>query len=173
MARTYRGLTRLAGAFANVGPATALGACLIGAWKAGYAPRHAELVALETYGFHYLFDLTAERLLGAWGVSRGPIRRARDAARMRGHPMSAGAGYHRGHAVAHHLGGGLDINLTPQRASVNIGRFRILERAAAAHPGALYFTHWIYARPRGVIAARVEQGVLFPDGRLRLAAHGN
>lgn len=46
--------------------------------------------------------------------------------------------YHRGHAIAHTLGGGTDINLFSQRGMLNIGEFRRLERAAVADPNALY-----------------------------------
>jgi hypothetical protein len=87
------------------------------------------LVNLDDSGstFSYLFDIESERAIAAFGV---PIysKHRRDAARMAGHPLSAGSKFHRGHLIAHSIGGGTDINLAPQLGSLNIGQFRILER---------------------------------------------
>jgi hypothetical protein len=112
--------------------------------------------------FSYLFDIAQQRLIAAWGVSAGRHGAPRPAARMAGHPLSEGPRYHRGHAIPHTLGGGTDMNLVSQLGSMNIGPFRALERQAVATPGALYFTHWIYAGPDPQKPLEIEQGLLYP-----------
>jgi len=127
----------------------------------------------------YLFDIAAERLIAAWGISKGRHVGARDASRMAGHPLSAGPHYHRGHAIPHTLGGPTDINLVPQLGRINVGPFRPFEKKAVATPGSLYFTYWIY----GSAAARigtptqtptgVDQGLLIAGQMPQIARHGN
>jgi hypothetical protein len=92
---------------------------------------------------------------------------------MTGHPLSAGASYHRGHAIPHTLGGPTDINLVPQRGSINVGPFRALERQAVATPGSLYFTYWIYQGPTEQTPRWVEQGLLVPGRPPDIRKHSN
>ncbi|MFL5579668.1 MAG: DNA/RNA non-specific endonuclease [Gemmatimonadaceae bacterium] len=139
---------------------------LIDTWLEDYARGAASdgVVETKSSGFSYLFDVGHERLIAAWGISRGRHDGARDKSRMAGHPLSAGQHYHRGHAIPHTLGGPTDINLVPQLGAVNVGPFRALEREAVATPGALYFTYWVYGRrdPRDQTPTGVEQGLLVP-----------
>ncbi len=137
---------------------------LVDTWLDEYerATEKTEVVQTTVDDFTYLFDITNERLIAAWGISRGRHSGTRDKSRMAGHPLSAGKLYHRGHAIAHSLGGGTDINLVPQRGSVNVGTFRILERQAVKTPGALYFSYWIYGAAGAQTPKTVEQGLLFP-----------
>jgi len=92
---------------------------------------------------------------------------------MAGHPLGGDASYHRGHAIAHRLGGGTDINLVTQNAAINIGAFRRLEREAIANPGALYFTYWLYAPGDSQKPTASQQGLLTPGGALQLSDHLN
>lgn len=144
-------------------------------WLREYEARFpdANAVEVELDGFFYLFDLAHERLLAAWGVSRGRSGAQRPTSRMRGHPLSDGPLYHRGHAIAHSLGGGTDINLVPQLGRVNVGAFRVLERRAVAHPGALYFTYWSYPDGNGQRPGRVDQGLLVPGRPAQVETHPN
>src|SRR4051812_14187083 len=64
-----------------------------------------DIVETTAADFSYLFDVRASRLIAAWGVSHGRHAGPRDAGRTAGHPLSAGKGYHRGHAIPHTLGG--------------------------------------------------------------------
>lgn len=148
---------------------------LIDVWLNNYRPLPggSDIVTTSVDGFGFLFDVAGERLLAAWGISRGRHAGARDRARMAGHPLSAGALYHRGHAIPHTLGGPLDINLVPQRGAVNIGPFRALEKRAVATPGSLYFTYWWYGNARGQTPALVDQGLLVPGNPPELRTHGN
>ncbi len=137
-----------------------------------------EIVQLADHGYEYLFDLGAERVVAAFGVSQYNPG-ARDSARMAdflgqvtsnaelqriagraGSVHSAndrvekakmtwrdrffqtyGHKYDRGHFMSHRQGGGLDINLFPQRADINQGRtrlgaeYRAMETACVAKPG--------------------------------------
>jgi hypothetical protein len=138
------------------------------------APR-ADLVETETGDFSYLFDLAAERLVAAWGQSRGRSDELRDKGRMAGHPLSAGDLYHRGHAIPHTLGGGTDINLVAQLGRINIGPFRPLEKQAVATPGSLYFTYWTYlgSGPHGQTPTGVDQGLLIAGEPPDIRHHGN
>lgn len=128
-----------------------------------------EFVEVTESSFNYIFDLTDERLVLASGISRGAQGHVRDRNRMRGHPVRQGGEYHRGHSIAHQLGGGLDINLVDQRGNVNIGPFRQLEREAVASRGAFYFCNWIYGPGRSQTPARVRQGLIRirPQAELR------
>jgi hypothetical protein len=142
---------------------------LVPAWAENYrrGGSQAELVEVKDGPATFLFDIAEERLVAAWAVSAGKHAGDRDKSRMSAHPLGAEQGYHRGHAIAHTLGGGTDINLVPQLGKLNIGPFRELERNAVATPGSLYFTHWHYADAdspaavrRGQVPASVDQGLL-------------
>jgi hypothetical protein len=135
--------------------------------------RQSDLVETTSSDFFYLFDIRPGRLVAAWGISHGRHGAPRDASRMRGHPLSAGSHYHRGHAVPHTLGGGTDINLVTQLGSLNIGAFRALEREAVATPGSLYFTYWVYDQPYQQQPISVEQGLLCPGRAPDVRTHSN
>ena len=132
---------------------------LVEVWLADYARTTAiaDIVETRAAGFSYLFDIQAERLIAAWGTSRGRSPDPRPAARMQGHPLGAGPLYHRGHAIPHTLGGPTDINLVPQLGKINVGPFRPLEKKAVATPGSLYFTYWTYRKTSSVKGGRPEQ----------------
>jgi DNA/RNA non-specific endonuclease len=148
---------------------------LTDAWLDHYARTSpsTDVVQTSAGNFSYLFDIASERLIAAWGVSQGRHAGARDSSRMAGHPLSAGALYHRGHAIPHTLGGPTDINLVPQLGAVNIGKFRPLERQAVATPGSLYFTYWRYALRRTQTPSGVDQGLLVPGHGADVRKHGN
>jgi hypothetical protein len=148
---------------------------LVDTWLSDYdrATRNSEVLATTLDEFTYLFDIAHGRLVAAWGISRGRHAGIRDKSRMAGHPLSAGQEYHRGHAIAHTLGGPTDINLVPQRGAVNIGPFRALEKLAVATPGALYFTYWKYSRSAGQKPIGVDQGLLCPGRMPDIKTHGN
>src|SRR5947208_8685347 len=81
---------------------------LVEVWVDDYgraSQRKTEIVETRASEFSYLFDIASERLIAAWGISKGRHAGARDASRMAGHPLSAGPHYHRGHAIPHTLGG--------------------------------------------------------------------
>lgn len=135
---------------------------LIEVWMDDYARSASvkDVVETSSAGFSYLFDVSAGRLIAAWGVSRGKHTAPRDKARMAGHPNGMGPRYHRGHAIPHTLGGPTDINLVAQKGEINIGPFRELERRAVANEGALYFSHWIYRDATNQTPVSVEQGLV-------------
>lgn len=125
----------------------------------------AEIVSIRVETFDYLFDLTAERNVAAYGIMVGKNTVIRDHARMAGHPKSEGKEYHRGHMIPHSGHGGTDINLFSQLGSVNVGHFRKLEKAAVANPGSLYFVRLIYDDATLQRPAFVEQGLLLPGAK--------
>jgi len=132
-----------------------------------------QVVETTNTGFSYLFDIEQERLIAAWGISQGKNTEPRPASRMKGHPLGAGKGYHRGHAIPHTLGGATDINLVAQKGSVNVGAFRVLENRAIQTPGALYFTYWEYQNSSSQKPSRVQQGLLCPGGMPDIRWHTN
>lgn len=125
--------------------------------------------------FTYLFDIDLQRNIVAFGV---PIfsKHRRDANRMAGHPLSAGSKFHRGHLMAHSIGGGTDINLVPQLGKLNIGEFRVLERRvrdlAKQNLRCLYFVRAIYTN-KPQTPAMFEQCIIFPSGMIDYALHRN
>ena len=148
---------------------------LVDVWLSDYerVAKATEVVETTANSFSYLFDIAAERLIAAWGISSGRYTGPRDKSRMAGHPLSAGTHYHRGHAIPHTLGGPTDINLVPQLASVNVGPFRILERRAVATQGSLYFTYWMYTPKSGQKPVAVDQGLLVPGQPPEIMSHRN
>ena len=114
-------------------------------------PYQTEILQFTVDGFDFLFDLSTgtkespseERVVAAFGKSHIPIQ-ARDTARMKGFlgPSSKvfGDGYDKGHFIGHSLGGGLDVNLFPQRRDINRGWskrgkvYRAMEKYCADHP---------------------------------------
>jgi hypothetical protein len=111
---------------------------LIDLWLEDYEAEgtSSDIVQTNAASFSYLFDIGRERLVAAWGVSRGRHAGQRDKGRMAGHSLSAGPSYHRGHAIPHTLGGPTDINLVPQLGHINTGALRKLEIEAVNTPGA-------------------------------------
>jgi len=144
-----------------------LAPCLVDAWLNDYArfDTNYDIVETRVDGFFYLFDIAAERLIAAWGLSKGKDTspRAIIARRMKGHPLTnivGGKRYHRGHAIPHTMGGRTDINLVPQLGLINSGRFQKLEQLAVATPGSLYLSYWRYPDTRSQRPSSVEQGCL-------------
>jgi len=168
---TYRGKNILAD----------LPASLVSLWCDAYAGANpkADLVSVDLReagsALTYLFDIHLERTVVAYGV---PVfaTHARDAGRMAGHPNSAGPNYHRGHLIAHSIGGGTDINLVPQLGKLNIGQFRVLERRvrelARQGTNCLYFVRPLYTN-QSQMPAQFEQGVIQPPRSLMYDLHQN
>ena len=147
---------------------------LVDFWLSDYSKttQNSKVVEVRVNDFSYLFDVVNERLIAAWGISKGKHDGPRPKSRMQGHPLSDGPLYHRGHAIPHSLGGPLDINLVAQRGSVNIGPFRHLEIKAANTPGALYFSYWKYDKPSEQRPFWIEQGFIYP-GKTEIAYFHN
>lgn len=138
----------------------------------------AEIVEVTLGLAVYLFDLTLERVVVAYGLSQPPAK-ARDVSRMRGFPDvdpsfaarlgTAAPAADKGHFLAHASGGELDINLFPQRRDLNRGwsaqgkRFRRMERWVAERPGTFHFHRPLYA-DESWLPARLEYGLLRDDG---------
>ena len=142
-------------------------------YHAALGTARADIVQTTDTDFSYLFDIAQERLIAAWGISKGKSADPRPKSRMRGHPMSAGKTYHRGHAIPHSLGGGTDINLLAQKGSINVGPFRVLENKAVNTPGSLYFTYWEYKGANTQTPSGVQQGLLCPGQRADIKWHAN
>jgi hypothetical protein len=106
-----------------------------------------ELVNVDDAGFTYCFDKTAERVVAVYGTVAERTPGKRDSSRLAGFPKSTKELSDKGHLIAHRLGGGLDINLIHQLATVNRGEFRTLEKEAAKNPGAFYFVRLLYSTP--------------------------
>jgi len=125
--------------------------------------------------FSYLFDIDRQRNIVAWGIPTFASHR-RDASRMAGHPLSAGSQYHRGHLMAHSIGGGTDINLVPQLGKLNIGQFRKIEKRvrqlAKENVRCLYFVRTTY-NDDSQIPAMFEQCVIQAPGTITYELHNN
>jgi hypothetical protein len=147
-------------------------------------------VTLGTYD--YLFDLASlipnnkieDRLVVVYGTT-SPNLGPRDAARMKGWMGSHFKDRHgrpmdKGHGMSHRSGGGLDINLFPQRPEVNRGfgscehdlRFREMERQAVKRPGTFCFLRFIY-RDSTWFPSKIEYGLIRADGTLNVEEFDN
>jgi hypothetical protein len=112
-----------------------------------------------------------DRVVAVWGHSFSAARR-RDRARLARflpNPSSwSRAQLDRGHLVAHAAGGGLDLNLFPQAASLNRGRsaqgrvWRKMEAHLARNPGTPLFVRPIYTGPSWRPAA-LDYGLFIGD----------
>ena len=167
-----------------------LAMALSDAWRSDYmsttgGDRDVVEITLDT--LTYLYDATTSpdfdepdnRPIALWGHSTRP-RADRNAARMRGFPSpqrDSSVRIDRGHLAAHSIGGGHDLNLIPQLASLNRGwsaegrTWRALERYCASNPGTWFFVYAMYDditdNPH-----RLDYGVVL-GGYLRVESFGN
>jgi DNA/RNA non-specific endonuclease len=104
-------------------------------WTAEYKAQTGRMVySIRDGAFTYVYDIEGGRVVGAFGRSEQP-RGVRDSSRQRGAP-AVRDGDHKGHIIAHSMGGGLDINLFAQYGHMNLSRdWRAIEREAARNPG--------------------------------------
>jgi DNA/RNA non-specific endonuclease len=139
----------------------------------------ADLVEVNTdangASFNYLFDIEQERNIVAFGI---PVyaKHKRDASRMRGHPLLNDSRYHRGHLMAHSIGGDTDINLVPQLGKLNVGQFRVLEKQARKlaeeNVQCLYFVRTLYSGTSQIPSA-FEQCVIHASKEITYALHAH
>ena len=158
-----------------------IGNLLTPVWCDDYAFTNpsAQIVEVETGEsgavFSYLFDLTLERNVVAFGIP-SISKHKRDRSRMAGHPLANSARYDRGHLMANSTGGGCDINLVPQLAKANRVEFRVLERKvlelARDHMQSFYFVRCLYTN-RTQLPSAFEQGIIEPNRKLLYAFHSN
>jgi hypothetical protein len=141
-------------------------------WAAAYEGGNGnELLEIELGAFTYTFDAVRKRLVCARGRSTAPTG-PRDQSRQKGHPR-APEGDHKGHVIAHGMGGGMDINIVNQAAGVNLGRkWRGIERLAADNPGTSVAVHLIYEDDSDRPAA-FEYGVDDPEQGFRIESFEN
>jgi len=150
----------------------------------------ANILQFKDHGFEFLFDFVSEltaqgrveadqtaedRVVAVYGRSIGSSGK-RDASRMRGFlggPIirKDDITSDKGHFIGHSLGGGLDVNLFPQRRDINRGWskrgkvFRDMERYCAAQPGTFCFSRPLYSDPTWIPFA-IEYGLLTREGKL-------
>jgi hypothetical protein len=145
-------------------------------WATAYPSKGGELLTVTLGGemgkegaVSTIFDLrsrksaTDDRVVAVWGVSRAEPANTRDTGRMAGFLSKVWSnnypGRDRGHFFAHTMGGGTDLNLFPQLASVNRGgEWRRMERYAVEHPGTFCFIRPIYADASWT-PAQLEYGI--------------
>lgn len=109
-------------------------------------------------GYTFLWDSIYERVVAVYGISptvdgkKEPRNKSRIAYYYRNfvkrhQPETT---MDTGHFIAHSLGGGLDMNLFPQKRDINQGRsvegvvYRKMENYASKHPGTFVFSRPIY-----------------------------
>lgn len=140
------------------------------------------LLKFQNQGFTFLYDQTSangsdveDRLVAAYGWSTASIQK-KDKSRMRGFlgggiDIQGKGVFDKGHVLAHSMGGGLDVNLFPQRPELNRGKsvagkvYRRMEKYAAAHAGTFVFSRLIYC-DRSWVPSSLEYGVLMSNQQL-------
>jgi len=159
-------------------------------WATSYdhmAKGPTNILEVKDSGYTYLFDFASspglgsasgildDRVVASWGLSHAPSG-ARDSARMKGFigaSSELGDNTDKGHFMNHGSGGGLDINLFPQRRDLNQRRktnpasyiYFDMEKYTRENPGTFYFSRPIYTdsswRP-----AWIEYGLIRDNGTL-------
>lgn len=154
-------------------------------WVATYydmSPHSPSVMKFQDQGFIFLYDQASanasdidDRLVAAYGWSTANEQK-KDESRMRGF-LSGGLDipgkgkFDKGHVLAHAMGGGLDVNLFPQRPELNRGRseagrvYRRMEKYAAGHGGTFVFSRLLYSDSSWVPSS-LEYGVLMHDEKL-------
>jgi len=154
-------------------------------WLSTYydmSPHSPTVLKFQDQGFTFLYDQTSanssdveDRLIAAYGWSTA-IEHERGENRMKGFlgggiDIPGKGKFDKGHVLAHSMGGGLDVNLFPQRPELNRGRseagkvYRRMEKYAAGHDGTFVFSRLIYSDSSWVPSS-LEYGVLLEDKKL-------
>lgn len=140
----------------------------------------AALVTFNDGAADFLFDLTRERTVLVWGVSRDVETGSRDEAYHKGYPR-AGIGLDKGHAWSHAQGGREGgPNYFRQARRLNQARsdngrlWRGIESHLATNPGLSAFVRLIYARGNATDRPNeVEYGILPANGQFRAVIFPN
>ena len=168
-------------------------------WEDAYRDSVAddrEIVRVDmSNGFTYSYDSTppsdmsepANRLIAVWGRS-GSSGGPREDNRLRNFPDVRRKGERvldKGHAAAHRLGGGEDINIIPQDRILNRGHkdkeriwsdpertWTSIETNLAKHPGTPFFVRAIY-RDNTDFPVALEYGTQFTDGNWEVTRFDN
>lgn len=115
----------------------------------------------------YVFDIANERLIAWTGLSERQ-EQERDAYRLKKMPLGERKGddraYHRSHVKSHAEGGGIDMNIFPGLASLNLSKaWTDLEKYAREHLGTQHSVQLIYDDDTQV-PARLEVEITHQDG---------
>ncbi|MBS4096187.1 MAG: hypothetical protein KGZ83_05035 [Sulfuricella sp.] len=181
----YRRIAEAAGDASGVVLVEELTPLLENEWIATYydmSSHQPTVLQFPDHGYTFLYDQASassdkvdDRLVAAYGLS-ATRSHERDKARIQGFlgggiDVPGKGKFDKGHALAHAMGGGLDVNLFPQRPELNRGKskagrlFRKMERHAGDNPGSFVFMRLIYSDDSWVPAS-LEYGILLPDGEL-------
>jgi hypothetical protein len=170
-------------------PPDDVGAILAGAAADRYEVSLGGACALQEFeqsGARYWFDFASsedlpheDRTVAAWALTPSLVHR-HDKSYQRAFPMVADerSPVDRGHLIPHMSGGEFGANIFRQDRRLNQGRseqgrrYRALERAAAAVPGALYFGHLLYADDTAY-PRYIEIAVLLPGRTLQVERFDN
>ena len=164
-------------------------------WCDAYRRMTAQLPQLLTVtdgGYQYIFDLVAtgsgsqahDRVVVCWGRAHAP-QGNRDADRMSGFigssaSLDANTLRDKGHMMSHGTGGGLDINLYPQRRDLNQRRksnpasyvYAAMEKYTREHQDIFYFNRLLY-NDHTWIPRWIEFGLVKLDGSLWVEVFDN
>jgi hypothetical protein len=140
----------------------------------------AQLVTFNDGAADFLFDLTLERTVVVWGVSRTVAANTRDNAYHGGYPR-AGDGLDKGHAWSHAQGGReggpnyfRQVRRLNQARSENGRLWRAIEAHLAANAGLGAFIRLIYGKGnRTDRPDEVEYGVMPATGQFRAVIFPN
>lgn len=148
------------------------GSDLAADWAAEYQAQTGNtLVDVQLGSFTYTFDIAAGRAVCVVGQSAAPLA-ARDNSRQRGHPAPE-KGDHKGHLIAHSMGGQMDINIVAQNAALNLSKgWREIETIAAQNPGTAVALHLVYEGDSDRPSA-IEYGLDHPDTGFQLEHFDN
>lgn len=153
-------------------------------WISEYVKRtldEPQILEFSDGAYRYLFDLTLDRVVAAWGPSWS-AEASRDMTRQAG--FLRGFTYHhpgkdRGHFMSHAQGGLMDVNFFPQKREVNRGwspggkLYRRMEKHCAETPGTFCFSLPIYDISNRTWDPNLLEYGLLLGGRLWVVAFPN
>lgn len=127
--------------------------------------KNVELLGFSDGRVDYVFDISLQRTVLVYGLTRKIQKNTRDDKYHRGFPKRIG--FERGHAFSH-AQGGLEggPNYFPQRATLNRGLsergklWRAIEMHLSSHEGLFAFVRLIYADDETDVPDFVEYGFL-------------
>ena len=119
--------------------------------------RPTSVLSITLDGYIFLWDESYERVVAVYGTQKNGIeKRRRDKSRIAYYYRNFIQRYQKdtatdtGHFIAHSFGGGLDMNLFPQKRDINQGRsaegklYRRMENYVLMHPGTFVFSRPVY-----------------------------
>lgn len=129
----------------------------------------ADVVTVPLDSFAYLLDLTFDRVIGAYGITKEVGPSHRETAGMRHYSTNQSLRNHAGRLAPRTGHTASDIDVFMQLQKLPTGALQPMSMVAKANAGAFYFVGVVYAADDPSKPICLEQGLIKPDLPLKLA----